>query len=73
MVGRLQLDIERKASTIGAAVHEALSDPLNKAVRIWAQSAQRKVVDGERKLSAWNAPRWIALARARPAHPTSLG
>ncbi len=47
IVGRLQREIERKASAIGAAVQAALGETLNKAKRIWAQSAGRKAVDGQ--------------------------
>ena len=57
IVGRLQREIERKASAIGAAVREALGETLSKAERITAQSGQRKAIDGQPKLYAWHAPR----------------
>jgi IS5 family transposase len=57
IVGRLQREIERKASAIGSAVREALDGKtLDKAVRINAQSGQRKAADGQPKLYAWHAP-----------------
>jgi IS5 family transposase len=45
IVGRLQREIDRKASAIGQAIREALSETLNKAGRIVAQSGQRKAAD----------------------------
>ena len=51
IVGRLQRELYRKASAIGAAVREALGETLNKAQRIVAQSGQRKAVDGQDRKS----------------------
>lgn len=56
IVGRLQREIDRKASAIGQAVREALAETLNKARRIVFQSGQRKAADGQPKLYAWHAP-----------------
>ena len=56
IVGRLQREVQRKASAIGVAVQQALADTLNKVQRIVTQSGQRKAADGQRKLYAWHAP-----------------
>lgn len=45
IVYRLQREMDRKTSAIGAAVRDALNDILNKAARIVPQSGQRKAVD----------------------------
>ena len=57
IVGRLQREIERKATAattattaIGAGVRQVLGETLEKAARIVAQSGQRKAVAGQRKL-----------------------
>ncbi len=60
IVGRLQREVERKASAIGQAVREALGETLNKARRIVDQSGQRKAVDGQPKLYAWHVARRLA-------------
>jgi IS5 family transposase len=73
IVGRLQREIERKASAIGAAVQEALGDTLNKAKRIWAQSAGRKVVDGQRKLYAWHTPEVDCISKGKARTPYEFG
>lgn len=73
IVGRLQREIERKASAIGAAVREALSDTLNKAGRINAQSAQRKTVDGQRKLYSWHAPEVDCISKGKARTPYEFG
>jgi IS5 family transposase len=68
-VGKLQREIERKASAIGAAVQEALGDTLNKAKRIWAQSASRKAVDRQRKLYAWHASEVDCISKGKARTP----
>jgi IS5 family transposase len=73
IVGRLQREIERKASAIGAAVQAALGDALNKAKRIWAQSAGRKAVDGQRKLYAWHAPEVDCISKGKARTPYEFG
>jgi len=73
IVGKLQREIERKASAIGAAVQEALGDTLNKAKRIWAQSASRKAVDGQRKLYAWHAPEVDCISKGKARTPYEFG
>ena len=69
IVGKLQREIERKTSAIGATVHEAMGDMLNKAKRIWAQSAGRKAVDGQRKLYAWQAPEVDCISKGKAREP----
>ncbi len=73
IVGRLQREIERKASAIGAAVRQALGETLNKAHRIWAQSGQRKTVDGQRKLYAWHAPEVDCISKGKAKQPYEFG
>jgi IS5 family transposase len=73
IVGRLQREIERKARAIGAAVQEALGETLTKAKRIWAQSAGRKAVDGQRKLYAWHAPEVDCISKGKARTPYEFG
>ncbi|WP_321166278.1 IS5 family transposase [Hydrogenophaga sp. Root209] len=73
IVGRLQREIDRKASAIGAAVREALGDVLNKAARITDQSGQRKAVDGQRKLYAWHAPEVDCISKGKARTPYEFG
>jgi IS5 family transposase len=73
IVGRLQREIERKASAIGVAVREALGDALNKAARIVAQSGQRKAVDGQPKLYAWHAPEVDCVSKGKARTPYEFG
>lgn len=73
IVGKLQREIERKASAIGAAVQAALGDTLSKAQRIWVQSAGRKAVDGQRKLYAWHAPEVDCISKGKARTPYEFG
>ena len=73
LLGRLQRDIERKASILGAAVQEALWDTLAKAQRIVSQSGQRKAVDGQRKLYAWHAPEVDCISKGKARTPYEFG
>lgn len=73
IVGRLQREIERKASAIGAAVRQALGQTLDKAARIVAQSGQRKAVDGQRKLYAWHAPEVDCISKGKAKQPYEFG
>lgn len=80
-VGRLQREIERqierKASTIGLAVQEALGqtihDTLNKAKRIWSQSARRKTVSGQPNLYSWHAPEVDCISKGKARIPYEFG
>jgi IS5 family transposase len=73
IVGRLQREIDRKASAIGAAVRQALGQTLDKAARIVAQSGQRKAVNGQRKLYAWHAPEVECISKGKARTPYEFG
>ena len=73
IVGRLQREIERKASAIGDAVREALGETLNKARRIVAQSGQRKAAHGQPKLYAWHAPEVDCISKGKAKQPYEFG
>ena len=73
IVGRLQREIERKASAIGQAVHEALGETLNKAWRIVAQSGQRKAADGQRKLYSFHVPEVDCISKGKAKTPYEFG
>ena len=73
IVGRLQREIDRKASAIGAAVREALAETLNKAQRIVAQSGQRKAIDGKRKLYSFHAPEVDCISKGKARTPYEFG
>jgi len=73
IVGRLQREIARKASAIGAAVREALAETLHKAHRIVAQSGQRKAVDGQPKLYAWHASEVDCISKGKAKTPYEFG
>ena len=73
IVGRLQREMDRKASAIGAAVWEALAEVLSKARRIVAQSGQRKAVAGQAKLYAWHAPEVECISKGKARRPYEFG
>lgn len=73
IVGRLQREIDRKASAIGAAVRQALGENLSKAARIVAQSGQRKAVDGQPKLYAWHASEVDCISKGKARTPYEFG
>ncbi|WP_341647269.1 IS5 family transposase [Thauera sp. SDU_THAU2] len=73
IVGRLQREIERKASAIGAAVRQALGQTLEKAARIVAQSGQRKAAAGQPKLYAWHAPEVACISKGKARTPYEFG
>ena len=73
IVAHLQREVNRKASAIGATVREVLTETLNKAQRIVAQSGQHKATDGKPSSAPGTRPRWTASARAKPSSPTRLG
>jgi len=73
IVGRLQREVERKASAIGQAVREALAETLTKAARIVDQSGQRKAADGQRKLYAWHAPEVDCISKGKARTPYEFG
>jgi transposase, IS5 family len=73
IVGRLQREVERKASAIGTAVREALGETLGKAARIVAQSGHRKTEDGNPKLYAWHAPEVDCISKGKARQPYEFG
>ena len=73
IVGRLQREVQRKASVIGVAVRQALGQSLEKAARIVAQSGQRKAVDGQPKLYAWHAPEVDCISKGKARTPYEFG
>ena len=73
IVGRLQREIERKASAIGVAVRQALGEILNKALRMVGQSGQRKAADGQPKLYAWHAPEVDCISKGKARRPYEFG
>ena len=73
IVGRLQREIDRKASALGQAVRQALDGALTKATRIAAQSGQRKTVDGQPKLYAWHAPEVECISKGKARQPYEFG
>ncbi len=73
IVGRLQREIERKASALGQAVRQALDGVLTKAARIAAQSAQRKTIEGQPKLYAWHAPEVECISKGKARQPYEFG
>ena len=73
IVGRLQREVDRKASAIGAAVRHALAETLNKARRIVAQSGQRKATDGQPKLYAWHASEVDCISKGKAKQPYEFG
>ena len=72
IAGRLQREIERKASAIAAAARQALDETLGKARRIAAQSGQRKAIDGS-KLYAWHAPEVECINKGKALQPYEFG
>lgn len=73
IVGRLQREIDRKASAIGAAVRQALGESLDKAMRIVAQSGQRKAAHVQPKLYAWHAPEVECISKGKARQPYEFG
>ncbi len=73
IVGRLQREIDRKASAIGAAVRQALGESLDKAARIVAQSGQRKAAHGQPKLYAWHASEVDCISKGKARQPYEFG
>lgn len=73
IAGRLQREIDRKASDIVQAVRKALSETLNKARRIVSQSDQRKAADGQPKLYAWRASGVDCTSKGKARMPYEFG
>lgn len=73
IVGRLQREIDRKASAIGVAVRQALGETLNKAQRVVEQSGQRKAANGQPKLYAWHASEVDCISKGKARTPYEFG
>jgi IS5 family transposase len=73
IVGRLQREVDRKASAIGAAVRQTLQETLTKARRIVEQSGQRKAADGQPKLYAWHASEVDCISKGKARQPYEFG
>jgi len=73
IVGRLQREVDRKASAIGAAVRQTLQETLTKARRIVEQSGQRKAADGQPKLYAWHASEVECISKGKARTPYEFG
>jgi IS5 family transposase len=73
IVGRLQREVDRKGSAIGAAVRQALGETLSKARRIVDQSGQRKATDGQPKLYAWHASEVDCISKGKARQPYEFG
>ena len=73
IVGRLQREIDRKASAFGQAVREALTETLYKARRIVSLSDQHKAADRQPKLYAWHAPEVDCISKGKARQPCEFG
>jgi IS5 family transposase len=73
IVARLQREVERKASAIGAAMRQALGETLSKARCIVDQSGRRKAADGQPKLYAWHAPEVDCISKGKAQAPYEFG
>jgi transposase, IS5 family len=73
IVGRLQRELQRKASVLGAAVQQVLVDTLHKAQRIVAQTGQHRTVKGQPKLFAWHAPEVDCISKGKAKQPYEFG
>ena len=81
VLGRLAREVERKrkASPLpnhtpsGAAVQQALSTTLERAQRIWAQTATKKNREGKGKLYAFHAPEVECIGKGKSRQPYEFG
>ena len=81
VLGRLAREVERKqASTqmpnhtpIAAAVQQALSTTLERARRIWSQTAAKKNREGKGKLYAFHAPEVECIGKGKSRQPYEFG
>lgn len=71
IVGRLQRDMERKATVLSQAVREALAPVFSKATQIIDQTAQRKA--DTPKLYAWHAPEVACINKGKSRQPYEFG
>ncbi len=79
VLGRLAREVERKAcksndhTPIAAAVQQALSTTLERAQRIWSQTAAKKNRDGKGKLYAFHAPEVECIGKGKSRQPYEFG
>jgi IS5 family transposase len=85
VLGRLAREVERKIATttaacaavnatpIAAAVQQALFTTLERAQRIWAQTAAKKTVAGQKKLYAFHAPEVECIGKGKSRQPYEFG
>ncbi len=66
---RMKSAIKRQHTIVGKVQREIE----RKAKRIWAQSAGRKAVDGQRKLYAWHAPEVDCISKGKARTPYEFG
>ena len=85
VLGRLAREVDRKIATttaacaavnatpIAAAVQQALSTTLERAQRIWAQTAAKKNREGKGKLYALHAPEVECIGKGKSRQPYEFG
>jgi hypothetical protein len=81
VLGRLAREVERKREAsqlphhtpIGAAVQQALFTTLERAKRIWAQTAAKKNREGKGKLYAFHAPEVECIGKGTSRQPYEFG
>jgi transposase, IS5 family len=87
VLGRLAREVERKANgqnnstfqhtpshtPLAAAVQQALSTTLERAQRIWAQTAAKKNREGKGKLYAFHAPEVECIGKGKSRQPYEFG
>jgi IS5 family transposase len=73
IVGRLEREIERKASAITKAVRATLDIVTAKARQIVEQSKSRKAKDGKPKLYSWHAPEVQCINKGKSRNPYEFG
>lgn len=81
VLGRLAREVERKQEArqmpnhtpLAAAVQQALSTTLERAQRIWAQTAAKKNREGKGKLYAFHAPEVECIGKGKSRQPYEFG
>jgi IS5 family transposase len=81
VLGRLAREVERKQEStqmpnhtrMAAAVRQALSTTLERAQRIWAQTAAKKNREGKGKLYAFHAPEVECIGKGKSRQPYEFG
>lgn len=81
VLGRLTREVERKRQAsqmfnhtpLAAAVQQALSTTLARALRIWSQTASKKTAAGHKKLYAFHAPEVECIGKGKSRQPYEFG